>query len=121
MVRSFLQAFFEGLIHEYCFSWLQQLQFALLGSDLIYWNWRARNIYNFVRAQTRSYPGAFTTWQGRQIKIWSSRPVMGEQKQTLAIDQVLSETNSSLVNTGSRILEIHEAKYEQEDIIQTNH
>lgn len=36
------------------------------------WNWSARRIYDFVRAQTRPYPGAFTESWGRRVTIWSS-------------------------------------------------
>jgi len=83
---------------------------------VIDWNWSARDIYNFVRAQTKPYPGAFTTWNGRQIKIWRSRPVRDEQVQSLSVGQVLSHTGSALVNTGAGILEINEVTYEQKEI-----
>lgn len=83
---------------------------------VIDWQWNAIDIYNFVRAQTRPYPGAFTTWNGQQIMIWSSRPVSDEQEQALAIGQFLNRSNSALVNTGSGILEIYEAAYEQRDV-----
>ena len=31
-------------------------------------------IYNFIRAQTKPYPGAFGTIGGRDIRIWKARP-----------------------------------------------
>jgi len=31
-------------------------------------------IYNFVRAQTRPYPGAFGAVDGRMLRIWKARP-----------------------------------------------
>jgi methionyl-tRNA formyltransferase len=34
------------------------------------WRWPSRQIYNFVRAQTRPYPGAFTYWKRQEITIW---------------------------------------------------
>jgi len=35
------------------------------------WSWSARRIYNFIRAQTHPYPGAFTTLHnGQQLTIW---------------------------------------------------
>jgi len=83
---------------------------------MIDWNWSARDIYNFVRAQTRPYPGAFTTLKGKEIKIWNSRPARDEQEQAHSVGQVLSDTNSTLVHTGTGILEINEAKYEQKEI-----
>jgi methionyl-tRNA formyltransferase len=46
------------------------------------WTWNARRIYDFVRAQTRPYPGAFTFHAGRKIMIWEAwvtdeRPNLG--------------------------------------------
>jgi methionyl-tRNA formyltransferase len=35
---------------------------------------RGKAIYNFVRALTRPYPGAFTTLHGAKLKIWRCRP-----------------------------------------------
>lgn len=37
------------------------------------WHWPAKQIYDFVRAQTRPYPGAFTTAFGKHVKIWKAR------------------------------------------------
>lgn len=39
----------------------------------INWNLTSTDIHNFIRAQTKPYPGAFTfTSDGRQVKIWRS-------------------------------------------------
>ncbi len=38
---------------------------------LIEWNWPARRIYNFVRAQTYPYPGAYTYIGERKLVVWS--------------------------------------------------
>lgn len=37
------------------------------------WNMNASDIYNFVRAQTRPYPGAYTTYKGGKIIIWTAK------------------------------------------------
>lgn len=34
------------------------------------WSWSARNIYNFIRAQSHPYPGAFTILDNKQLKVW---------------------------------------------------
>lgn len=34
------------------------------------WSWSANRIYNFTRAQTKPYPGAFTYWNQEKITIW---------------------------------------------------
>lgn len=35
------------------------------------WSWRAKRVYDFVRAQTSPYPGAFTFLNGRKLYVWS--------------------------------------------------
>jgi methionyl-tRNA formyltransferase len=43
------------------------------------WSWPATQITNWVRAQTRPYPGAFTTYQGRRYRVWRCGPAGVEQ------------------------------------------
>jgi methionyl-tRNA formyltransferase len=43
------------------------------GDGEIDWNQPAGQIHNFVRAQSRPYPGAFTWWQGEMLTIWKTR------------------------------------------------
>lgn len=38
---------------------------------IIDWSWPAERIYNFVRAQTKPYPGAFTVQSNKKTTIWS--------------------------------------------------
>lgn len=40
---------------------------------LIDWHQPAASVHNFIRAQARPYPGAFTTLNGKPIKIWKAR------------------------------------------------
>jgi methionyl-tRNA formyltransferase len=42
---------------------------------LIDWSWPAESIYNFIRAQSRPYPGAFTLYEGAQVTIWRAKPL----------------------------------------------
>lgn len=39
----------------------------------INWNWSAQQIYNFVRAQTKPYPGAFTLYNGQRVIVWECK------------------------------------------------
>ncbi len=39
------------------------------------WSWPSQRIFDFVRALTEPYPGAFTTTRGRTLLIWWGRPV----------------------------------------------
>lgn len=41
---------------------------------LIDWTKSAEEIYNWIRAQTRPYPGAFTQHLCRKVKVWHSLP-----------------------------------------------
>ena len=41
---------------------------------LIDWSKSVHEIYNFVRALTRPYPGAFTFLNGQRLNIWKSQP-----------------------------------------------
>jgi methionyl-tRNA formyltransferase len=40
---------------------------------LIDWTLPARKVHDFIRAQTRPYPGAFTMEGGRKVTIWATR------------------------------------------------
>jgi methionyl-tRNA formyltransferase len=42
---------------------------------IIDWNTRAAYLYDWVRAQTRPYPGAFTFLGDARVTVWSARPV----------------------------------------------
>ena len=45
------------------------------GDGIIDWETRARYLYDWVRAQTRPYPGAFTFLGDEKIIVWRARPV----------------------------------------------
>lgn len=34
------------------------------------WSWSARRVYDWVRALTHPYPGAFTSFRGETIRVW---------------------------------------------------
>jgi methionyl-tRNA formyltransferase len=42
---------------------------------IIDWETRARYLYDWVRAQTRPYPGAFTFLGAEKVVVWRARPV----------------------------------------------
>lgn len=37
------------------------------------WNWSSLQIYNFIRAQTKPYPGAFTFFKDERLTIWETK------------------------------------------------
>jgi methionyl-tRNA formyltransferase len=44
------------------------------GDGEIDWRQPARDVYNFIRAQSHPYPGAFTMLDGKKLRIWRARP-----------------------------------------------
>lgn len=85
---------------------------------LIDWGLGAREVWRFVRAVGRPYPGAFTYWEGRRVTVWSAsyvgpRPVWaqagqvveaspegwlvqcGDREHVLVTEYELEETNPS--------------------------
>lgn len=75
------------------------------------WNTTADEIYNFIRAQSRPYPGAFTTYKGERITIWRSEvfpyPIQGMPGQIGFID---NENDQIVIvcgkNTGLRVFDL---------------
>ena len=41
----------------------------------ISWEWTAERAYNLVRAVTRPWPGAFTSYRGRKLFVWRGEPL----------------------------------------------
>lgn len=37
------------------------------------WGWSAKRVFDFVRAQSRPYPGAFTHLDGKRLTVWRAR------------------------------------------------
>jgi methionyl-tRNA formyltransferase len=46
---------------------------------IIDWETRAPHLYDWVRAQTRPYPGAFTFLGDTRVTVWRARPVVSDQ------------------------------------------
>jgi methionyl-tRNA formyltransferase len=46
---------------------------------VINWTWPAARVHDFIRAQTRPYPGAFSCAAGETVTLWASRkPLVGD-------------------------------------------
>jgi methionyl-tRNA formyltransferase len=57
-------------------SWPRRLP----ADGIIDWETRASYLYDWVRAQTRPYPGAFTYVGDQKVVVWRARPIaLGEQ------------------------------------------
>jgi methionyl-tRNA formyltransferase len=76
------------------------------------WSKDAIGIYNLVRAVTHPYPGAFTSFEGKKVLVWSAWPVEGK-----AVSGEIVSARPLLVGTGDGLLQIRSMQVEGEDEI----
>ncbi len=73
---------------------------------LVNWDKRALEIYNLIRAITKPYPGAFTFYNGKKLKIWEGRMYgfISEDNEPGKVLEILSNkhTKGILVSTEDR-------------------
>lgn len=81
---------------------------------LIDWRKSSRALYNWVRALTQPYPGAFTYYHGRKLFIWAASQAQtsrsGKPGTVLGI-----EGGAVLVATGDGAIAIRQIQFEGED------
>ena len=82
----------------------------------INWNLDVTSIRDFVRAQTKPYPGAFTTLNSERINIWKVSPNSLPAEDGLVPGQVLVHPALTLVKTGTGIIEINESTFRGKEI-----
>jgi methionyl-tRNA formyltransferase len=63
---------------------------------LIDWTKDAKFIDRFIRAQTRPYPGAFTTLNGKSLTIWRGAPTAGSDCLKVGVVKKMRTTNTPL-------------------------
>lgn len=81
----------------------------------INWTQNAKDIYNFIRAQTKPYPGAFTTINGQKLTIWSS--AIDDETDGLSCGQTKHKGRSVAVGCGGESqLIITSASLDGEDL-----
>jgi methionyl-tRNA formyltransferase len=68
------------------------------------WTQPARRVYDFVRAQTRPYPGAFTLAAGNKVTLWSCRVAGAEALPGLAPGTLAVVDDTLLVACGEGAL-----------------
>ena len=73
---------------------------------LIDWSKSVHEIYNFVRALTRPYPGAFTFLNGQRLNIWKSQPFDSKIKYESKNGQIVEKfsTGDFVVNCKDGLL-----------------
>lgn len=71
---------------------------------LINWDVNSKDLYNWIRALTHPFPGAFTFWKGKKIYIWSSEisslPSNGRVGEVVRTE----DKNGIFVNTKDNVL-----------------
>lgn len=82
---------------------------------LIDWAKSSQEIYNFIRAQTKPYPGAFTFWKGEKLTIWESRIINDHAENESAPGEVIADRNGLLVRTGTGALEVLSLRYKDDE------
>lgn len=79
---------------------------------LIEWATDAASIDRFIRAQTRPYPGAFATLEGKPLHIWCAQVVAANgQLMPGWVERVKEGTYTIACGTG--VIAVNEITYEQ--------
>jgi len=82
------------------------------------WAQDAVVVDRFIRAQTRPYPGAFTTLNGRILHIWSASVVRQSSGLVVPGTVFMSPQYGICVGCGSESISLQEASYESRDLTQ---
>lgn len=87
------------------------------------WTQSSNYIHSLIRASTFPYPGAFTFFLGKKLKIWKSTLVQNNETcpgKILAVNK-----NSVRISTGNGVLELNKISYDDkseiQDIFSQNH
>ena len=80
------------------------------------WTLPARRVYDFVRAQTRPYPGAFTFADGAKVTLWTCRVAGPDVLPGLAPGTLAVKQDSLLVACGEGALALGELGTEAGDM-----
>ncbi|HEV2866484.1 MAG TPA: methionyl-tRNA formyltransferase [Allosphingosinicella sp.] len=75
---------------------------------LIDWTWPAARIHDFVRAQTRPYPGAFTRLGQTRVTVWATR--LTDDAPLLALGEYAGRDGRLFAGAGVGALELLEVE-----------
>ncbi len=86
---------------------------------LIDWRNSSKQIYDFIRAQTRPYPGAFTYARGSLLRVWKAMnpaEVQGDHPTTPATPgEIVFWDGRLAVRTGDGLILLTECQFEGDD------
>lgn len=86
---------------------------------VIDWSWSSEEIYNWVRAQTKPYPGAYTFYNQDKLKIWRGEPIDSKSNHKIAqadIGEILEivEGEGIDIKCGKEIFRVQRVQIEGE-------
>ena len=81
---------------------------------LIHWDWPALRIYNWIRALTHPYPGAFTWLPGRRVFVWKAT-LAGMNLPNVAPGEMLFSDGRLLAGTGQGPVSLDRLQMEGEE------
>ena len=84
---------------------------------LIDWNKTSKQCYDWIRALTHPYPGAFTYWNRKKVLIWKSR--ISSEKETRP-GQILNCNDRLVISTSSGSIELLKLQVENEPLCDAN-
>ncbi len=76
------------------------------------WQQPAQQIYNLIRAVTHPFPGAFTTWQGKKLFLWSAKVDTQYSGPPLSPGQARQQADRLWIGTGQGVLLVLAAQLE---------
>lgn len=79
------------------------------------WQVPAVQIYNFIRAQTRPYPGAYTLIGGRKLILWKTR-VGGDPKETIVPGELFVSGGQACMRAGEGSVELLEVQWADQNV-----
>ena len=83
---------------------------------IIDWNTSTINLYNWIRAQTHPYPGAFTFFGDKKLFIWKSKPSkLPSTFDKLPNGSIISISSSLVVKTGDGSIDLLQLSFENDD------
>lgn len=92
----------------------------------INWEWNSTQIYNFIRAQSAPYPGAYTTYKGKRIILWKAEVFEADIYGSPGQIGVIDKKREKIIivcgeNTGLTIdeIEVEQKKMKAVDYIQS--
>ena len=88
-----------------------------IDDGVVNWQWSARDIQRFVRAQTKPYPGAFTYLGRQRLRLWQAT-VLAETVHATP-GQVTGRTASSVhvACGGGQVLALHAVSLDGGDVV----